>query len=119
MDYPQNEIDELKKYCSELSHFTEAGHLYFRMKGVRLPAGCLPEVVEVLYRPKDDGVSDGYPNKLYFPQEIKSSCQLNWHVQNLQINRQSWFSFSWKIDKPNATLAEGLLEHLKPLVRNS
>jgi hypothetical protein len=114
MNYPQEEIDELKAYCSQLFFFEEAGHPYFRMMGLRLPAGCSPAEVEALFCPVDRG--DGYPSRLFFPEQIGTPYPRNWHV-NVRLGDRNWVAYSWRVAPGQRTLAEGLLELIKSLTR--
>jgi hypothetical protein len=114
MDYPHEQIEELKEYCTKLSYFEEAGHPYFQLKGLRLPPGCSPETVDALFCPVDRG--DGYPSRLFFPVQIATPYPRNWHV-NVRLGEANWAAYSWKVAPAERTLADGLLELLKSLTR--
>lgn len=115
MNYPTEQVEELKAYCSKLHYFEEAGFPYFRMGGLRLPTGCSPVEVEALYCPVDRG--DGYPSRLFFLEPVSGPFSRNWHVSNLHIQGQNWTAYSWKVGVANPTLAEGLVELMKGLTR--
>ena len=51
MSYPDEQIAELKGYCSTLSELSEGGISYLEMKDLRLPPGCTPAVCDALLCP--------------------------------------------------------------------
>jgi hypothetical protein len=116
MNYPPEQVEELKAYCSKLLYFEEAGRPYFRMEGLRLPPGCTPSEVEALFCPVDRG--DGYPSRLFFTEQIKGPYQRNWHV-NVRLGERNWVAYSWKVAPKNRTLSEGLVELFISLTRPS
>lgn len=121
-EYPQAEIDELKKHCLSLSDFFENNIRYFYLEGLLLPDGCSPTRVDALFCPVDRG--DGYPSRLFFPESISSGKALNWHVNNQPLNvteariaEKNWWAYSWKVTDPNRPLQVLLREHLSAFVR--
>jgi len=114
MNYPLEQVEELKTYCSKLLYFEEAGYPYFRMVGLRLPPGCSPAEIEALFCPVDRG--DGYPSRLFFPEQVSTPYQRNWHV-NVRLGERNWVAYSWKVALANRSLADGLLELLISLTR--
>jgi len=109
MEYPKEETDELKRYCTRLSVFQEAGVSFIYMERLRLPAGCEPSVCDGLLCPVP---KDGYPSRLYLSTQVRSSYTRNWNVSNVRIGEKNWFAFSWKVELTNPTLAQLLVAHL-------
>jgi len=115
MDYPPDQIQGLKDYCTSLKMFSEGGITYFLMEGIRLPDGCSPQECDALLCPIDRG--DGYASRLFFSQQIASPYTLNWHVSDHRLAERNWTAFSWKVSIPNLTLVQLVREHLSALVR--
>ena len=109
MDYPDEQITALKRYCQRLSSFEELGTTFFKLDGLRLPAGCDPAVCDALLCPVEHA---GYPSRLYFSGPVTSPYTKNWNATNERIGENNWFAFSWKVDLPNARLDQLLLAHL-------
>ena len=109
MEYPKEEIEELKRYCTKLSLLTEVGVSFLFMEGLRLPAGCEPSVCDGLLCPVP---KDGYPSRLYLSTQVTSPYTRNWNVNNVRIVGKNWFAFSWKVELINPTLAQLLVAHL-------
>jgi hypothetical protein len=107
--YPQEQIDELKRYCTKLGSLTEGGVALFSLEGLRLPAGCNPLTCDALLCPV---AKDGYPSRLYFSAQISGPYTRNWNVTNARIGEKNWFAFSWKVDLTQPTLAQLVLAHL-------
>ena len=110
MNYPQEQIDELKRYCSKVSALTEGNATFLLLEQLRLPEGCQPSVCDALLRPFQG--PDGYPSQLYFSVQIASPYAQNWNVSNARICEKNWFAFSWKINIASPTLAKILVAHL-------
>ncbi len=115
MEYPQEQVEQLKPYCSKLSALVEANQTYFLLEGLRLPPGCEPETCDALLRPFQG--NDGYPSQLYFAAQIKSPFTRNWNVSNARICERNWFAFSWKHTLASPTLVEMLVNHLTGFTR--
>lgn len=114
MEYPKEQIDELKKYCSSVSAMAEAGVTYLLLEGLRLPAGCKPPVCNALLRPVP---GDGYPSRLFFSEMITSSYTRNWNVNNARIGEKNWVAFSWTVNLVTPTLAQILVAHMTGFVK--
>jgi len=115
MNFPEEQIEELKAYCAKLSALREANRIYFFLEGLRLPPGCEPGACDALLRPFPGG--DGYPSQLYFSTQIKSPFTRNWNVSNVRICEKNWFAFSWKHTLSSPKLAEMLVNHLTGFTR--
>ena len=109
MEYPAEQIEELKRYCEKLSAFTEGGVTFLQMEGLRLPAGCTPAVCDGLFCPV---AKDGYPSRLYFSVKVASHYTRNWQGSEVRIGERNWFVFSWRVNLTDPTLSELLLAHL-------
>lgn len=114
MEYPKEQTDELKHYCSKLSAFTEGGVTFLYMEGLRLPVGCDPQVCDALLCPVP---REGYPSRLYFLVQVKSPYTKNWNVSNTRIGEKNWFAFSWKVELASPTLVQILVAHLTGFTR--
>lgn len=110
MEYPQEQIDELKRYCSRVSALTEGNGTFLHLEQLRLPDGCEPAVCDALLRPFTGG--DGYPSQLYFSVLVKSPYTRNWNVSNARLCEKNWFAFSWKVSPVSPTLVKILVAHL-------
>ena len=109
MDYPREQIEELKQYCRKLSAVTEGGVTYLHFEGLRLPSGCQPAECDALLCP---GPRDNYPSRLYFSTQIQGPYTRNWNASNARIAERNWFAFSWRVDIPSLTLTQLLIAHL-------
>jgi hypothetical protein len=110
MDFPKDQIDELKSLFGNITGSEEAGITYLLIPKLKLPGSCVPNEVDALLCPSG---RDGYPSRLYFAQQIQSSKSLNWNG-NIRILERNWFAFSWKID-PNLRLAQMIAAFLRVL----
>lgn len=109
MDYPKEQVEELKRYCQKLSAITEGGVTYLYLEGLRLPPGCQPPECDALLCPEP---KDGYPSRMYFSSQIQSPYTRNWNVSNARIVERNWFAFSWRVELANPTLPRLLIAHL-------
>lgn len=109
MNFPIEQINELKRIVPFLCYAEEGGYPYFLLKDVELPACCNPGKVDVLLCPKP---KDGYESRLFFPQVISGPSR-NWNGQ-VRVLERNWHAFSWAVPG-NLRLAEIFLIHLKAL----
>ena len=110
MGYPQDQVDELKGYCSKVSALTEGNATFLHLEQLLLPPACKPALCDALLRPFTGG--DGYPSQLYFSVLVKSPYTRNWNVSNARICEKNWFAFSWRVSLTSPTLAQILVAHL-------
>lgn len=110
MDYPRDQIDEIKKLFGEVRSCDESGYTYFFIPNLPLPEGCIPEKVDVLLCPTSRG--DGYSSRLFFAEKIESRKSLNWNVNGIRIIERNWYAFSWQTPK-NLRLAAMVAIHLR------
>jgi len=114
MEYPKDQTDDLKRYCSRLSAFTEGGVTFLYLEGLRLPVVCNPQVCDALLCPVE---REGYPSRLYLSVQVACPYSKNWNVTNARIGEKNWFAFSWKINLTSPTLSEMLVAHLTGFTR--
>ena len=115
--YSQEQMEELKKYCSKLSVFTEGGVTFLYLEDLRLPQGCTPKSCDALLCPVNRG--DGYPSRLFFPAEASSLRSQKWNMADAHIAGKNWWAFSWRHNLTNPTLVQILVEHLTAFTRTA
>jgi hypothetical protein len=108
MQFPQDQIDELKQIAPVLSFIEDGGYSYFLIKQCPLPEGCNPSEVDLLLCPS---VHTGYNSRLFFAQTITGCPLPNWNG-NLRLLDKNWVAISWNVPA-GLRLAETLLVHLK------
>lgn len=113
--YPQEQLEELKKYCSKLSTFSEGGVAFLYLHDLHLPQGCTPAVCDALLCPVP---RDGYPSQLFFPAEAASLRTPKWNMADAHIAGKNWWAFSWRHSLSSPTLAQILTEHLTAFTRS-
>ena len=114
MDYPTEQTDELKRYCTKLSLLQEGGVTYFHLEGLRLPAGCEPPVCDALLCPTGDA---SYASRLYLSVQVSSPYSRNWNG-SARIGEKNWVAFSWQV--PTGLTLPGMLRaHLSGFTRQS
>jgi len=109
MEYANQQIEDLKRYCVKLSTLTEGGVTFLYLEGLRLPMGCQPAVCDGLLCPEP---KDGYPSRLFLSAQISGPYTRNWNVSNARIGEKNWYAFSWKVDLVGPTLTQVLVAHL-------
>ncbi len=105
------QLRELDQLCSGAREFSEFNLNYILLPQLRLPDGCTPAVVDALLCLSG---RDGYPNRLYFAQQIACKNGLNWNAQNVPILQRNWFAYSWNY-VTSVRPIEVLAQHLKAL----
>jgi hypothetical protein len=110
MEYPKEEIAELKRYCRKISTLTESSVTFLYLAELRLPAGCQPQVCDALLCPVQ---RDGYPSRLFMSVQVTSPYARNWNVTNARIGEKNWFAFSWRVLPSARTLPQMLVAHLE------
>jgi hypothetical protein len=109
MEFPKEQIEDLKRYCASLSSLTEGGTTFFCLEKLPLPVGCSPAACDALLCPTS---RDNYPSRLFLSVQVESPYSRNWNVTGARIGERNWFAFSWKVELPGATLVQLLLAHL-------
>lgn len=112
MSYPQDEIEELKKYGSGLAVIEEGGCTYFLLRDLQLPSGCIPTTCDALLCPTPH---TGYPSRVFYSERVKCNGQPNWNATGVRIAERNWDAFSWNVSRTALRLAEILAAHLRGL----
>lgn len=110
MEFPEEQLTELKTLAPGAARSEEAGLPYFLLPDLQLPDGCSLTVADCLLCPVP---KDGYSSRLYFSHVVKAGP--NWHMQNVHILGRNWNAFSWQTNEPNLRLAQMVMEHLRAL----
>lgn len=113
MEFPPDQIEELKAAFPGVLSAEEGGIGYFLFPQFPLPPGNSPSVVDVLLCPTAD--RHGYPSRLFFAQQIQSKKPLNWNTNGVRILERSWYAYSWKITQQGLRLMQILALHVKAL----
>lgn len=108
MNFPEEQIEELKQICPDVKQVSESGITYFYLPDLPLPEGCTPEKLDALLCPTGE---HGYTSRLFLPQQISAPQARNWST-NVRILERMWWAISWNIPQPNQRLAQILLGQL-------
>lgn len=111
MEFPPDQIEELKALADGVSAGEEGGFAYLLLPSLQLPTGCSPEKIDALLCPMP---RDGYPSRLFFASQITSSEQRNWNATGVRILKRNWYAFSWTVPI-GLRLAQLVGAHLKGL----
>lgn len=111
MDFPADQVAELKRLWPGAQRAEEGGITFILLPGLAMPEGCSPASTDVLFCPTP---RDGYPSRLYFADVIQSPKVLNWAGQSHILGR-TWQAFSWRVDEPGLRLAQLVMTHLQAL----
>ncbi len=109
MDFPKDQVDELKEICPGAQQHEEGGIPYFFLPMLRTPDGCSPEQVDALLCPTGQ---HGYTSRLFLAQRISPSQSLNWNL-DARIMERNWHAISWNIPETNLRLAQLVRAHLR------
>ena len=114
MDFPIEQVEELKKHYKEIRQVDEGGLTYFYIPTLVLPEGCEPRTVEALFCPM---TRDGYPSRLFFSAIIKSPFPRNWNANGVRVFERQWYGFSYNYIK-DMTLIQMMGAHIRGLKEN-
>ena len=114
MIFPDDQIAELKSIAPDLSYAEEGGYPYFYISGLKMPEGCVPDIVDALLCPY---AKDGYTSSFYLSSQISGCPQRNWNRMNVRILDRNWFAISWQ-QVQGKRLVEMLLSHLNAFRRS-
>lgn len=110
MDFPEDELNELKICLPRISLAEEGGKAYLRIEELKLPEGCQPDTVTALLCPVEHS---GYSSRLFLAKQISHKGKgTNWNVTGVIILGESWWAVSWKINPANSRLLSKLQAHL-------
>jgi hypothetical protein len=113
MQFPSEQIEELKAAFPTVFSAEEGGTVYFLIPEFQLPPGSSPIAVDVLLCPTAD--RHGYPSRLFFAQQVQSPKPLNWNTNGVRILERNWYAYSWKVTQQGLRLIQILALHLKAL----
>ncbi len=107
MDFPNEQIEELKKIYPGVQVAEEGGNTFFLLPKLELPNGCNPSKLDALFCPTR---YNGYPSRLYFEQKFSGAPARNWNG-NSRILDRSWYAISWTINQ-DQRLVQMIRSHL-------
>jgi len=110
MNFPTEQIEELKRIAPSLSIASEGGYTYIFIENLQLPDKCTPSIVDALLCPTE---RDGYNSRLFFASKVEGGPARNWNG-NIRVLNRNWHAMSWQVP-PGLRLAETLLVHRKAL----
>lgn len=108
MEFPKNQIEELKQIAPSLSQASEGGYTFLLIEAMAMPEGCIPEQVDALLCPSP---REGYSSRLFLSSQITGCPALNWNG-NIRVLGKNWYAISWQ-SSPGLRLVEMLQVHLK------
>jgi len=109
MEFPQDQIEELRSLYPGVSKCDEGGATFFLIPQLAMPDGCDPPSADALLSPTPRG--DGYPSRLYLASQIATPTQRNWNG-NIRILERNWHACSWKVNV-TLRLVQQVAAHLK------
>lgn len=109
MQFPEEQVEELKEICPGAQQYEEGGVPYFFLPKLSTPDGCSPEQVDALLCPT---AHHGYTSRLFLSQKISSPQSRNWSTE-ARIMERTWHAISWKYDEANLRLAQILALQLR------
>lgn len=110
MEFPKDQIDELKQVSPTLRVAEEGGYAYFFLENYPMPKGCSPANIDILLCPQP---KNGYNSILYFAVKPAGCPARNWNG-NVHVLSRNWYSFSWQTQSGH-TLLQMLQIHLNAL----
>lgn len=110
MSFPQDQLDELGVFGT-VSVVRDGGRDYPLICGCAMPAGCVPDRVDVMLCPYP---RDGYETRLFFAQRVNGKKNVNWHQRPRMLDR-NWEVYSLKGIPASFRLAAMLVYHLEAL----
>lgn len=112
MEFPEDQIRELKDLYGDVRHASEGGFEFFMLPKLPLPEGCSPPRVDALLCPMP---RDGYPSRLFYAERPSGKSTPNWNGQ-VRFLERNWHAFSWRINDPGPLrLAQVVQAHLRGL----
>lgn len=109
MEFPEEQVEELRELCVGVQPYEEGGISYFFLPKLGTPNGCSPQQVDALLCPTGH---HGYTSRLFFAQRITSAQARNWSTE-ARIMERIWYAISWNIPEANLRLAQTLALHLR------
>jgi len=115
MNWPDDQVEELKKLFGEVHSAEEGGVTFFMFTSLTLPDHCTPSTMKALLCPT---TRDGYTSRLFFANKIivqNPTIVLNWNIINQRILEENWQAYSWKINRTDLRLAQMVADHIGAL----
>lgn len=115
MNWPEDQVQELKRLFGEVQSAEEGGVIFFLFLSLQLPDGCDHSTIQALLCPT---ARDGYTSRLFFAEKINMQNPkqtLNWNGLNQRILEKNWHAYSWKINRTDLRLAQMVVDHLSAL----
>lgn len=109
MDFPAEQIAELKEICPHAQQYEETSIPYFFLPKLPMPDGCSPAEVDALLCPT---AHHGYTSRLFLAERIQSRQSRNWSTQ-ARIMERMWHAISWNIPQTDLRLAQILALQLR------
>ena len=107
---PQDQIDALKRVFPDLELGEESGVEYIVIRGLVLPDGCQPDVIDALLCPTP---RDGYQSRLFVSAKLSHQGNgTNWNADGVLILQSRWWAVSWQT-REGQTLLEMVQDHLR------
>lgn len=108
MQFPDEQVEEVKGICPGVQLYEEASIAYFFLPDLSTPDGCSPAQIDGLLCPS---AHHGYKSRLFFGQRMTSPQPRNWNTE-ARIMERTWYAISWDIPETNLRLAQILALHL-------
>lgn len=109
MNYPEDQVEELKQICPGARQCEEGGVPYFFLPELHLPDGCSPQQVDALLCPTSH---HGYSSRLFLSERVQSPQARNWST-TARLFERNWHAISWNFQQPNLRLAQILALQLR------
>ena len=109
MNFPSDQVEELRPLCATMAAHQEGGVDYLLMESLLLPEGCKPARTDALLcvAPRD-----GYPSRLFLADRISDRGTPNW-TADVRVLERNWHAFSWTVDSPGLRLLQVVMNHLR------
>src|SRR2546428_10121167 len=109
MQFPEDQVTELKEIFPGARPYEESGILYFFLPQLRLPDGCSLSELDALLCPT---AHCGYTSRLFFEQVFSSPQSRNWST-TARIMERNWHAISWQYSETDLRLAQMAGVHLR------
>jgi hypothetical protein len=114
MEFPPDQIEELKAMFPLVAKCDEGNVTFFFMPDAPLPNGTKPARADLLLCPFP---RDNYNSRLFFSAKVERASNngreaLNWNANQVRLIERNWFAISWKTPA-GLRLAQMVAIHLK------
>lgn len=107
MNFPTDQIEELKRIYPNVKLAEEMGCTYFFLPDLDMPSGCQPGKVDALFCPT---LRDGYNTSLFLSQKITGCPTRNWN-REVKILDRTWYAISWNFSA-DRRLVQSIRTHI-------